>query len=77
VFEFNNYQNGTRAICDILKNLTANGCFTLIGGGDSASAAKALGFHENDFSFISTGGGASLEFIEGSSLPGIEAIKNK
>jgi phosphoglycerate kinase len=57
--------------------LTHQGVFTLIGGGDSAAAAVSLGFKESDFSFISTGGGASLEFIEGSPLPGIEAIQNK
>jgi phosphoglycerate kinase len=77
VFEFKNYQDGTRDICQILKDLTKDGAFTLIGGGDSAAASNALGFKEDDFSFISTGGGASLEFIEGSPLPGIEAIENK
>jgi phosphoglycerate kinase len=49
----------------------------LIGGGDSGAAAVALGFNETDFSFISTGGGASLEFIGGETLPGIESIQNK
>ncbi|MDR0739418.1 MAG: phosphoglycerate kinase [Mycoplasmataceae bacterium] len=78
VFEFKNFQTGTRGICSILKKLTQHHhAFTLIGGGDSASAAVSLGFKESDFSFISTGGGASLEFIEGATLPGIEAIQNK
>lgn len=77
VFEFKNFANGTKQICTILKKITKNGAFTLIGGGDSASAAINLGFKEKDFSFISTGGGASLEFIEGKKLPGIEAISNK
>jgi phosphoglycerate kinase len=57
--------------------MTAKGAFTVIGGGDSASAAVSLGFKESDFSFISTGGGAALEFIEGSPLPGIEAIQDR
>ncbi|MDR3330206.1 MAG: phosphoglycerate kinase [Mycoplasmataceae bacterium] len=77
VFEFKNFQNGTKGVCQILKDLTHNGAFTLIGGGDSASAAVSLGFKESNFSFISTGGGASLEFIEGSPLPGIDIIQNK
>ncbi|MDR1991460.1 MAG: phosphoglycerate kinase [Mycoplasmataceae bacterium] len=77
VFEFKNFQNGTKAICEVLKTLTQQGVFTLIGGGDSAAAATALGFKETDFSFVSTGGGATLEFIEGSPLPGIEAIQVK
>lgn len=78
VFEFNNFQEGTKAICECLKNLTvSHGTFTLIGGGDSATAIVTLGYSENDYSFISTGGGASLEFIEGSPLPGIECIQNK
>ncbi|MDR0675331.1 MAG: phosphoglycerate kinase [Mycoplasmataceae bacterium] len=77
VFEFKNYQSGTKGICSILKKLTEHHhAFTLIGGGDSAAAAVSLGFKEADFSFISTGGGASLEFIEGSPLPGIEVIQN-
>lgn len=77
VFEFSHYQYGTKAICQTLKDKTKNGAFTLIGGGDSAAAAVALGFNENDFSFISTGGGASLEFIGGETLPGIEEIQDK
>jgi phosphoglycerate kinase len=77
VFEFNNYQFGTRSICQALKDLKDKGVFTLIGGGDSAAAAIALGFNENDFGFISTGGGASLAVVENSALPGIESIQNK
>lgn len=77
VFEFSHYQYGTKSICQILKDKTSNGAFTLIGGGDSAAAAVALGFHETDFSFISTGGGAALEFIGGETLPGIESIQDK
>jgi len=77
VFEFKNYQNGTNSIAKKLAELTTKGCYTLIGGGDSASAIKQLGYKESDFSFVSTGGGASLALIEGSPLPGIEAIANK
>lgn len=77
VFEFSNYANGTKEICQALKDATSNGSFTVIGGGDSAAAAVSLGFKESDFSFVSTGGGASLALIEGSTLPGIEAIQNK
>ncbi|MDR2369147.1 MAG: phosphoglycerate kinase [Mycoplasmataceae bacterium] len=78
VFEFKNFQAGTKGICSILKKLYhEHHAFTLIGGGDTAAAAVSLGFQEADFSFISTGGGASLEFIEGSPLPGIAAIQNK
>ena len=77
VFEFKNYQNGTKCIADTLATLTKNGCYTLIGGGDSAAAITQLGFKESDYSFVSTGGGASLALIEGSPLPGIEAISDK
>lgn len=78
VFEFSNFKNGTKAICQCLRDITiSRGTFTLIGGGDSATAVVALGYSEQDYSFISTGGGASLEFIEGSPLPGIECIQNK
>ena len=77
VFEFKNYQNGTKCIANTLVKLTKNGCYTLIGGGDSAAAIVQLGFKDSDYSFVSTGGGASLALIEGSQLPGIEAIKDK
>lgn len=77
VSEFKNFTYGTVEICKILKEITAKGTFTVIGGGDSAAAAISLGFKESDFSFISTGGGASLALIEGSVLPGVEAIQNK
>lgn len=77
VFEFKNYQKGTYAIAKKLSELTKSGCYTLIGGGDSAAAIKSLGFKESDYSFVSTGGGASLALIEGSTLPGIDKISNK
>lgn len=74
VFEMNNFAQGTKSICQAIANLT--NAFTLVGGGDSA-AAVANFHYENKVSFISTGGGASLEYIEGKVLPGIEVIKNK
>ena len=74
VFEKPEYAKGTEAICETLANL--DGATTIIGGGDSASAAKNLGFADK-FSHISTGGGASLEYMEGKALPGIAVIKEK
>lgn len=74
VSEFKNFAQGTIAVCDSIANL--DNAFTLIGGGDSAAAAISLGY-KDDFSWISTGGGASLEYMEGKVLPGIEAIQNK
>ena len=77
VFEFKNYANGTKSIIEKLIEITKQGAYTLIGGGDSAASITALGFNENDFSFVSTGGGASLALIEGSDLVGLAPIKNK
>lgn len=74
VFEMTNYAAGTKNICQTLANL--KDAFTLVGGGDSAAAIAKFNYQDK-VSFISTGGGASLEYIEGKSLPGIEAIKNK
>jgi phosphoglycerate kinase len=73
VFEMKKFANGTRAICEILANIPAT---TIIGGGDSAAAAKQLGYADK-FDHISTGGGASLAFMEGQPLPAIEVIKDK
>lgn len=74
VFEMSNFVNGTKNICKTISQL--KGAFTLIGGGDSAAAAVKFGY-ENKFSHISTGGGASLEYLEGKDLPGINTIENK
>lgn len=71
VFEFENFAKGTKAICEALASLKDTR--TIIGGGDSAAAAIQMGFAEQ-FSHISTGGGASLQFLEGVPLPGIESI---
>ncbi len=75
VFEFKNYLAGTKAICEKVASLQGS-AFTIIGGGDSATAAIGLGF-EDSFSHISTGGGASLAFFEGKILPGIDTIQDK
>ena len=66
---------GTRKICKEVYRKTKKDAFTLVGGGDSASAAIKIGF-ENGFTHNSTGGGASLAYLEGPSLPGIDAVSN-
>ncbi|WP_010179056.1 phosphoglycerate kinase [Aquimarina agarilytica] len=73
VAEMENFAHGTIAIAHAVKNATAKGAFSLIGGGDSAAAINNLGFG-NDVSYVSTGGGALLEYMEGKVLPGIKAI---
>ena len=73
VFEMSNYAQGTSGVCQAIANL--EDAVTIIGGGDSASAAQVLGFADK-FSHISTGGGASLEYLEGKELPGLKAIDN-
>jgi phosphoglycerate kinase len=74
VFEFANFAEGTRAVAQGLVDATAQGAFTIVGGGDSASAVRHLGFDEKGFSHISTGGGASLELLEGKTLPGLAVL---
>lgn len=76
VTEFSHYENGTNKICEAIAERTANGAFTVIGGGDSAAAAEKLN-KESSFSFISTGGGASLRLIEGSDLDALASIKKR
>ena len=76
VFEMKNYAAGTIGVCDLLAKLTKEGASTIIGGGDSAAAAEQLGY-ASKVSHISTGGGASLEYLEGKELPGIACVDEK
>ncbi|WP_299250603.1 phosphoglycerate kinase [uncultured Cytophaga sp.] len=73
VFEMPNFATGTIAIANAVKNATQKGAYSLIGGGDSAAAINNLGFG-NDVSYVSTGGGALLEYFEGKTLPGVAAL---
>jgi len=75
VFEFENFENGTVQVAEAVVKATNKGGFSLIGGGDSASAINNLGYGDK-VSHVSTGGGASLEFIEGKVLPGVDALTN-
>ncbi|MDP5000928.1 MAG: phosphoglycerate kinase, partial [Flavobacterium sp.] len=73
VFEMESFAKGTIALGDFIAESTANGAFSLVGGGDSVAAVKQFGF-EDKMSYVSTGGGAMLEMLEGRTLPGIAAI---
>jgi phosphoglycerate kinase len=75
VFEFENFSKGTIALGEAIAKSTAKGSFSLVGGGDSVAAVKQFGF-EDRVSYVSTGGGAMLESLEGKDLPGIAALVN-
>ncbi len=75
VFEMHNFQHGTRCIAEAVAAATQKGAFSLVGGGDSVSAVNQFGFADK-VSYVSTGGGAMLEYFEGKTLPGIAAVKD-
>ncbi|MGB3778668.1 MAG: phosphoglycerate kinase [Tunicatimonas sp.] len=74
VFEMENFAEGTKTVAEAVVAATRNGAFSLIGGGDSAAAVNSLGYGD-DVSYVSTGGGALLEYMEGKELPGVKALK--
>ncbi len=77
VFEVPSFADGTRAVARALTKVTAAGGLTVVGGGDSAAAVRGLGFGDDEFGHISTGGGASLEYLEGEELPGLTVLADE
>ncbi|AKU16805.1 phosphoglycerate kinase [Luteipulveratus mongoliensis] len=75
-FEMAPYADGTKVLAQALVDATKAGAVTVVGGGDSAAAVRALGFADDDFTHISTGGGASLEYLEGKTLPGLAVLED-